>query len=176
LFTIEEHADGTAKLRVCDRGIGMTADSVERYFLVADASFGPSSSELEGVEAKQAIRWMTTGRFGIGALAALLLGRSVSVLAGHGDERCALGALPALSAANWKGLAAGRPRRVPHSTGEPAADIFRVRRHTRHRHAVGRFTIAVVTPGCRPVRPRPQRFPRPGQRPATNKSVPRRRT
>jgi hypothetical protein len=86
VVTVEEREDGSAELRVRDRGIGMTADTVERYFLVAGASFGPSSGEFEGLAAPQAAKWMKTGRFGVGVFASFLLGASVQVTSRHADE------------------------------------------------------------------------------------------
>lgn len=79
-----EHVDSDEYvLRVTDRGIGMTAEVVADYFLRAGASFGPSRADFEGVSPQTALRWMKSGRFGIGAFASFLLGAAVDVETRH---------------------------------------------------------------------------------------------
>lgn len=70
-------------LRVVDRGIGMTPDTVVDHFLTAGASLGPSADEHEDLDPATAARWMKAGRFGIGAFAAFLLGTELQVTTRH---------------------------------------------------------------------------------------------
>jgi molecular chaperone HtpG len=69
---------------VRDNGIGMTSDVVKNYFLKAGASFRRSDAwkkEHETPEGKP--RVLRSGRFGIGVLAAFLLGDQVEVTTRH---------------------------------------------------------------------------------------------
>lgn len=78
--------DDRVTLRVADRGIGMTADTVIDYFLKAGASLGPTSREMADIPLKEASRFVKAGRFGIGALASFLLGDEVEVRTRHLDD------------------------------------------------------------------------------------------
>ena len=80
---LEQLDDRSSRLTVTDCGIGMTADTVERYFLTAGASFGPTASDFEDVGAEEAAGWMKAGRFGVGVFAAFLLGPEVEVTTRH---------------------------------------------------------------------------------------------
>jgi molecular chaperone HtpG len=74
-----KNADGLW-LEVSDRGIGMTPDVVRRYFLKAGASFRRSDAWRKLHETSEGkSRVMRSGRFGIGVLAAFLLGDEVEV-------------------------------------------------------------------------------------------------
>lgn len=78
-------ADGTPiEINVSDRGVGMTADIVRDYFLKAGASFRKSDLWRRAHEddAGQS-RILRTGRFGVGALAAFLLGDEIEVTTRH---------------------------------------------------------------------------------------------
>lgn len=71
---IEKH-DGSWFLRVRDKGIGMTSDTIQNYFLRAGASFRRSSEwAKEFLDEKGKPRVTRTGRFGIGAFAIFLIG------------------------------------------------------------------------------------------------------
>ncbi len=80
--------NGSSLLTVSDNGIGMTEETVANYFLKAGASFRRSiawKKEFEsGVgEAAFKSRVLRSGRFGIGVLAAFLLGDEIEVLTRH---------------------------------------------------------------------------------------------
>lgn len=82
--------DDQLTLRIADRGIGMTADTVVDYFLKAGASLGPTPRELAEVPRADAARYAKAGRFGIGVLAAFLLGDEVEVRTRHLTEETGL--------------------------------------------------------------------------------------
>lgn len=72
--------DGAEVLRVQDRGIGMDFDIIRNYYLTVGASYRQSArwkQENAGDDQKSTV--LRTGYFGIGALAAFLLGDEVRV-------------------------------------------------------------------------------------------------
>lgn len=73
-------------LTVTDTGIGMTASVIKNYFLKAGASFRRSDAWKEQHESDGRPRVLRSGRFGIGVLAAFLLGDSVQVNTKHVSE------------------------------------------------------------------------------------------
>lgn len=75
--------DDAMIIRVTDRGVGMTADTLAGYYLKAAASFGPSASDLDGIDPVTATRYAKAGRFGIGVLASFLLGDEVHIRTRH---------------------------------------------------------------------------------------------
>jgi molecular chaperone HtpG len=83
--------NGTALLTVCDNGIGMTEEVVANYFLKAGASFRRSIAWKKEFESEPSTtqknklksRVLRSGRFGIGVLAAFLLGDEIEVLTRH---------------------------------------------------------------------------------------------
>ncbi len=80
VISLSDNADLGRWLEVSDRGIGMTAEVVRKYFLKAGASFRRSDAWRrihETPEGKS--RVLRSGRFGIGVLAAFLLGNEVEV-------------------------------------------------------------------------------------------------
>lgn len=75
---------GIKTLRISDRGTGMTPDVVLNYFLVAGASFRNSDIWKEQHSDSQGrSRVLRGGRFGVGALAAFLIGKKISVKTRH---------------------------------------------------------------------------------------------
>jgi hypothetical protein len=71
-------------IEVADRGIGMTADVVRGYFLRAGASFRRSDAWRQlHEEMPNKSRVLRSGRFGIGVLAAFLLGNEIEVSTRH---------------------------------------------------------------------------------------------
>lgn len=71
-------------LRVTDKGIGMTAETIQNYFLRAGASFRQSAewaNEFMDEEGKP--RVLRAGRFGIGAFATFLLGPTFRLWTRH---------------------------------------------------------------------------------------------
>lgn len=71
-------------IEVADSGIGMTADVVRGYFLRAGASFRKSDAWRQIHEvAPNKSRVLRSGRFGIGVLAAFLLGNEIEVSTRH---------------------------------------------------------------------------------------------
>ena len=86
----DPNKSGVAMLSVCDRGIGMTEEVIVNYFLKAGASFRRSiawkkefESEGGATEGHSKSRVLRSGRFGIGVLAAFLLGDEIEVLTRH---------------------------------------------------------------------------------------------
>jgi len=72
------------QVAVTDRGVGMTADIVRDYFLMAGASFRKSDAWRRDHEDDTGhSRVLRTGRFGVGALAAFLLGDEIEVNTRH---------------------------------------------------------------------------------------------
>ncbi len=86
IYPTYEGAD-IASVVVADRGIGMSAEIIKDYFLCAGASFRNSSSWrstfADDLGQSQVAR---AGRFGVGALAAFLIGDSVVVETRRHDE------------------------------------------------------------------------------------------
>lgn len=69
---------------ITDRGVGMSLSVIRDYFLKAGASFRKSSSwRKEHEDDKGHSRVLRTGRFGVGALAAYLLGDEIEVTTRH---------------------------------------------------------------------------------------------
>ena len=67
--------DRPEEITVTDRGVGMTAEVIQNYFLKAGASFRRSNFWRQEHEDEHShSRIFRTGRFGVGALAAFLLG------------------------------------------------------------------------------------------------------
>lgn len=82
-ITLDISKEG-AWLTVSDNGIGMTADVICSYFLRVGASFRRSDawrSRFESGEGRSRI--LRSGRFGIGVLAAFLLGDEIEVTTRH---------------------------------------------------------------------------------------------
>ena len=72
------------EVSVTDKGIGMTPDVVQEYFLKAGASFRRSDAWRKSFEDTDGrSRILRTGRFGVGALAAFLLGDEIEVSTRH---------------------------------------------------------------------------------------------
>ena len=71
-----------AYLYVTDTGIGMTAEVVQRYFLRAGASFR-GSDDWRRMFQDQESNVLRSGRFGVGVLAAFLIGDEVHVSTRH---------------------------------------------------------------------------------------------
>ena len=86
----ESHKNGDAKVIISDRGIGMTEKVITDYFLKAGASFCKSDTwakqhevQTEENETQLRSRVLRSGRFGVGALAAFLLGNKIKVYTRH---------------------------------------------------------------------------------------------
>ena len=86
LITLETLPDGTGTLTVEDRGIGMTLETIREYFLTAGATYVMSNEwrELHEDETGHS-RVARSGRFGVGVMAAFLLGDSIQVTTRHVD-------------------------------------------------------------------------------------------
>lgn len=79
---------GVAALTVTDQGMGMTEEIIVNYFLKAGASFRRSVAWKKEFESEDAAghsksRVLRSGRFGIGVLAAFLLGKEIEVSTRH---------------------------------------------------------------------------------------------
>jgi signal transduction histidine kinase len=87
LISISRDQDGRGWLEVHDQGIGMTPEIVVDFFLRAGASYRRSQEWHERFEDEEGhARVRRSGRFGVGALAAFLLGSEVTVVTRHVDE------------------------------------------------------------------------------------------
>ncbi|GEM_PF-3509390 len=76
--------NGDSHFRITDNGVGMTLDTVDRYFLTAGASFRRSawwSAAYSDERGTSQVR--RSGRFGVGALAVFLIGPVVTVTTRH---------------------------------------------------------------------------------------------
>lgn len=85
-ITIDQGVGKHGALTVRDRGVGMTLDIVQNYFLRAGASFRHSDAwrrQHEDEEGRS--RVLRGGRFGVGALAAFLIGDKIEVVTRHID-------------------------------------------------------------------------------------------
>jgi hypothetical protein len=89
LIELIKRQDGTWFIRVRDRGIGMTSETIQNYFLRAGASFRRSAEWAnEFLDEEGHPRLTRAGRFGIGAFAVFLLGPSFRLQTRHaGAER-----------------------------------------------------------------------------------------
>lgn len=92
VVTLRVPDDGSPTLTVEDFGVGMTEDIVEQYFLNIGASFRSSDLWRRDHEVDGHSTIHRTGRFGIGLLAAFLLGKEVRVTTRHihSTEECGL--------------------------------------------------------------------------------------
>ncbi|MGF6904653.1 HD domain-containing protein [Paraburkholderia sp. GAS348] len=88
LVDFQESDDGTGWITVSDRGVGMTLETVTKYFLVAGASFRNSDVwKRQHMDESGRSRVHRGGRFGVGALAAFLLGDEIKVETRHIDRQ-----------------------------------------------------------------------------------------
>ncbi|HEX8330238.1 MAG TPA: ATP-binding protein [Hymenobacter sp.] len=82
-----DEANGRAVIVISDRGIGMQEGTIRDYFLRAGASYRKSSQWKTSFENDAAVgaksKVLRSGRFGIGALAAFLIGEEVTVKTRH---------------------------------------------------------------------------------------------
>jgi molecular chaperone HtpG len=71
-------------VEVSDRGVGMTPEVISKYFVVVGSTIRDSTEWMRAAEAAAGTVTMPyTGRFGIGVLAAFILGREMHVLTRH---------------------------------------------------------------------------------------------
>ncbi|MEZ8110214.1 ATP-binding protein [Vibrio splendidus] len=82
-LTLYINQDGTGRFEIKDRGIGMTLDVVDNYFLNIGASFRNSDYWKSNHVNNGHSTVHRTGRFGIGLLAAYLLGDKLKVTTRH---------------------------------------------------------------------------------------------
>ncbi|WP_198172819.1 ATP-binding protein [Bradyrhizobium sp. AT1] len=84
LLEVEGSKEGVTAVRFTDRGVGMTAQIIQEYFLRAGASFRRSAAWRHDHEDSTGhSKILRTGRFGIGALAAFLLGDEIELTTRH---------------------------------------------------------------------------------------------
>lgn len=84
IVSIHVNDDGTGWVRVVDHGVGMTLPTIVNYFLVAGASFRNSEAwKREHVADDGEIQVIRGGRFGVGALAAFMIGNEITVKTRH---------------------------------------------------------------------------------------------
>lgn len=87
-ISIDQNESGERWLTISDRGIGMTINIVKEYFLKAGSSLRRSEiwkKTFEDTDGKSKI--LRSGRFGIGALAAFLVGDEIHVRTCHISDR-----------------------------------------------------------------------------------------
>ena len=70
-------------LIISDRGIGMTVDVINKYFLKAGASFRQSDAWRELYIKQAKSRILRSGRFGVGVLSSFLIGNTIEVTTRH---------------------------------------------------------------------------------------------
>ncbi len=90
-ITLYDKGDKGGKLVIADCGIGMTLDVVENFFLNIGASFRNSDRWKKDHETQGRSNVYRTGRFGIGLLAAYLLGDEIEVETRHVNAASNLG-------------------------------------------------------------------------------------
>ena len=73
-------------LEIVDRGVGMTPETISDYFLRVGASLRQDVDWLQRFPAERQAQMLRSGRFGIGTLAAYLLGSEVNVTSRHVTE------------------------------------------------------------------------------------------
>lgn len=83
VVTLESIDGNTPRLIVEDYGVGMSTEIVDKYFLNIGASFRSSDLWRNSYEVDGHSTIHRTGRFGIGVLAAFLLGRTIHVSTRH---------------------------------------------------------------------------------------------
>jgi hypothetical protein len=83
VINLELAKNKITKIEICDSGVGMHAGIIINYFLTAGASFRNSRVWRELHEEKDHSRVARGGRFGIGAIAAFLLGQKIRVHTRH---------------------------------------------------------------------------------------------
>ena len=82
-----DEAKGYAVMTISDRGIGMTEATIRDYFLRAGASYRQNADwktafeTTDGLSSKSKV--LRSGRFGVGALAAFLIGERIEVESRH---------------------------------------------------------------------------------------------
>ncbi|MCA9279795.1 MAG: ATP-binding protein [Phycisphaeraceae bacterium] len=87
LVDFVQHENGSWMLRVTDRGIGMTSDTIQQYFLRAGASFRQSSAWVKDfVDNEGNARVLKAGRFGVGVFSYFLIGNSFRIWTRNVDD------------------------------------------------------------------------------------------
>jgi hypothetical protein len=87
VVSFEKDHKGDYWIKIADRGIGMTWQTVCKYYLTAGASFRQSGAwKRKFTDDSGETQVLRSGRFGIGVLAAFLLGDRVRVSTRHLDE------------------------------------------------------------------------------------------
>ena len=84
VITAKKIENGNYKMTLSDHGIGMTVDVIQNYFLCAGSSFRRSDVWKKQHTTKEGkARILRSGRFGVGVLAAFLLGEKIRVSTRH---------------------------------------------------------------------------------------------
>ena len=83
LVELREQSANTWTLRVSDRGVGMKAETVLKYFVVAGASYRRDKDWRHEFTTEEQSAVLRSGRFGVGVFAAFLLGDTLRVQTRH---------------------------------------------------------------------------------------------
>ena len=84
---LEQDNEGDYWVTISDCGIGMTYEIIQKYYLTAGASFRQSEAwKTEFTDECGSSHVLRSGRFGIGVLAAFLIGDRIKVRTRHADE------------------------------------------------------------------------------------------
>lgn len=87
VVSFEKDYKGDYWIKIADRGIGMTWQTISKYYLTAGASFRQSGAwKKRFTDDSGEAQILRSGRFGIGVLAAFLLGDRVTVSTRHLEE------------------------------------------------------------------------------------------
>ena len=87
VVALERDKNGGYWVAVADKGVGMTWQTIKNFFLTAGASFRQSDAwKNRFTDDSGSSRILRSGRFGIGVLAAFLIGNRVQVMTRHAEE------------------------------------------------------------------------------------------
>jgi molecular chaperone HtpG len=88
IISFEKDNKDSVWITVADRGVGMTWETVSKYYLTAGASFRKSDAwKKEFTDDTGKSKILRSGRFGIGVLSAFLLGDRIKVSTRHIEEQ-----------------------------------------------------------------------------------------
>jgi len=86
IVSVSESKNGGYIFSISDKGIGMTLDTILNYYLKSGVSFRESEVWKKLFVKNKLISFTRTGRFGVGALAAFLIGDTITVTTRHIED------------------------------------------------------------------------------------------